>query len=238
MSPPLPSPLSRTQRQPRKKDQVAQRAAMSSDLVAVLLESLHPFVMALLSGQKSHVLPAELRQGSPSEGWVFLEGVFAENGAHFHGKWGLGAPSPPPKFPVHTPGPPLPGRPPPPGIFSKTPTAPQKKGGGRGARGRGGGGGRRGPIYRENEPPFRRKRLRLFSVFSWARWNRNFAIANLRHSPASRPAKLWGFKRGGVPDLDSSVPICPFLSFPDLFGDLPDLCGDFPDLSFSSFSAY
>ena len=54
------------------------------------------------------------------------EGVFAEKGARFRGKCGLG-PSPP------TPGP-------------------------------SGGGGRRGPIYRENEPPFRRKRLRVLIV--------------------------------------------------------------------------
>ena len=47
---------------------------------------------------------------------VKLQGVFAENGAHFHGKWGLGATPPPPQncpyTPLATP-PPLPGRPPP-----------------------------------------------------------------------------------------------------------------------------
>ena len=80
-----------------------------------------------------------------------LEGVFAEKGARFHGKWGLGAPSPPPPFP-NSPYTPWPPRPPPPGFSVKPPPPP---------RGRGvGGGGRRGPIYRENEPLFRRKRLR------------------------------------------------------------------------------
>ena len=95
-----------------------------------------------------------------------VQGVFTEKGARFRGKWGS-APSvnpPPKKFPVHTPAPPLPspGRTPPPwifsktsGIFSKTPTARQEKGGA-GTRGRGGGG--RGPMYRENEHLFRRKR--------------------------------------------------------------------------------
>ena len=76
---------------------------------------------------------------------------FRRKGAHFHGKWGLGAPSPPTsEFPVDTPGPP-----PLSWIFSKTPTAPQEKGGG----GEGSGGWWRGPFYRENEPPFRWKRL-------------------------------------------------------------------------------
>ena len=33
----------------------------------------------------------------------------------------------------------------------------------------------------------------------------------------------------GVPDLDLSVPICPFADFPDfLGGDFADLFGDFP----------
>ena len=69
-----------------------------------------------------------------------FEGVFAEKGARFRGKWGLGAPCPPlPQIPrTH---PPL-LEDPPPGIFSKTPTDPRGKGGGAGARGRGLGGGR------------------------------------------------------------------------------------------------
>ena len=40
---------------------------------------------------------------------------------------------------------------------------------------------------------------------------------------------------GGFSDLDSSVPICPFLSswdFPDFFRDFPGWSGDFPNLSF------
>ena len=71
---------------------------------------------------------------------------------------------PPPKFPVHAPGPPPPPLPPPlledppPRIFSKTPP-PQRKGGGGEGPGVGEGGGWRGPVYRENEPLFRRKRL-------------------------------------------------------------------------------
>ena len=91
--------------------------------------------------------------------------VFAVNGAR------RPRPPPPPKtFPVHTPGPPpspLLEEPPPSfGIFSKTPTARRKgrgrvAGGGGGGRWPGGGGGR-GPIYRENEPLFRRKRLTPF----------------------------------------------------------------------------
>ena len=69
-------------------------------------------------------------------------------------------PPPPPKktspcMPLAPP-PLLEDHPPPfPGIFSKTPTPPQ---GERGAGGWGGGAGQ-GPIYRENEPPSRRKRL-------------------------------------------------------------------------------
>ena len=88
-----------------------------------------------------------------------FKGVFAEKGARFHGKWGLGAPSPPPsKFPVHTlaPAAPSPGRPPPPpGIFSKTPTAPQEKGGGAGPGAGGVGvGGAEAPFTAKTSPFF------------------------------------------------------------------------------------
>ena len=67
-----------------------------------------------------------------------FQGVFAEKGAHFHGKWGLSAPLPPTRTHPSPPPPPTP-----PWDFQR----------GRGA-GVGGGGGR-GPIYCENEPPFR-----------------------------------------------------------------------------------
>ena len=43
--------------------------------------------------------------------------------------------------------------------FSVNPVRPPRRKGGRGRGAGGGGGGGRGPIYRENEPPFRRKRL-------------------------------------------------------------------------------
>ena len=102
---------------------------------------------------------------------IFWEkkGVFAEKGARFCGKWGLGA-LPPPQIPPYTPLA-LPPCPPPPlledpplGFSSKPPPPPKKGGGGRGVGGGGGaegwGGGGRGPIYRENEPLFRRKRLK------------------------------------------------------------------------------
>ena len=89
--------------------------------------------------------------------------VFAEKGARFRREWGSepSAPSPLPS----------PGKDPPPleifsktpWIFSKTPTAPQEKGGG-GGGGPGVGGGGRGPIYRENEPLFRRKLLKTSSI--------------------------------------------------------------------------
>ena len=84
--------------------------------------------------------------------------VFAVNGARCPRR-----PLPPPQKiprtrPWPSPPPPLSWKNPPPGIFSKTPTAPQEKGGGVG-EGPGVGGGDQGPIYRENEPPFRRKRL-------------------------------------------------------------------------------
>ena len=92
--------------------------------------------------------------------------VFAVNGAS------APLPPPPPNSP-YTPlalpplPPPLLGDPPPPGIFSKTPPG-ERGGGGEGpgvgggggeGPGVGGGGGWRGPVYRENEPLFRRKRL-------------------------------------------------------------------------------
>ena len=85
-------------------------------------------------------------------------------GKCFRGKWGLGAPPPPPP---PTPRP----RPGAVGVLLKIPGGGvfQERGGGEGggrARGvcgefggGGGGRGRRGPIYRENEPLFRRKRL-------------------------------------------------------------------------------
>ena len=66
---------------------------------------------------------------------------------------------PPPKFPVHTPGPPPPPLvedPPPPGIFSKTPTARRK---GAGARGRGGGGAE-APFTAKTSPLFGENALR------------------------------------------------------------------------------
>ena len=37
----------------------------------------------------------------------------------------------------------------------------------------------------------------------------------------------------GLPNEDSPVPICPFLSFPESLGIFPILSDDFPDLSFS-----
>ena len=95
--------------------------------------------------------------------FLSFQGVFAEKGARFHGKWGLGPP--PPNHPAPRP------RPPPSpggggvGVLLKIPKGGvvfQERGGDQGcARGNFGGGGerRRGPIYRENEPPFRRKRL-------------------------------------------------------------------------------
>ena len=83
------------------------------------------------------------------------QGVFAEKGAHVHGKWGS-APPPPPKFPIHRLAPPpLLEDPLPLGFSVKPPPPPGERGAG--AR------GRRGPIYRENEPPFRRKRLQPFA---------------------------------------------------------------------------
>ena len=110
-----------------------------------------------------HQLGARLR-GRTATYSVLRKGVVAEKGARFRGKWGLGAPPPPPPL---SPG----------GWSSRTPPPPhppfllgvvfQEKGGGGGGPGvctgnlGGGGRGRRGPIYRENEPPFRRKRLRL-----------------------------------------------------------------------------
>ena len=77
------------------------------------------------------------------------EGVFAEKGARFRGKWGLAPPAPPPPRPLAPAPPPflLGGS----GGFTENP-------GGGGVFQEGG--GRRGPIYRENEPPFRRKRLK------------------------------------------------------------------------------
>ena len=79
------------------------------------------------------------------------QGVFAEKGAHFHGKWGLGAPKSP-----YTPLPPLSWktRPPPPRIFSKTPTAPQEKGGGGRGEGPVGGGGAEAPFTAKTSPLF------------------------------------------------------------------------------------
>ena len=64
----------------------------------------------------------------------------------------------------------------------------------------------------------------------------------------SRAAKRGCFKRGGLPDLDSSFLFCPSLSFFVLFGTFPIFpgfsrfargrSGDFPDSSLFSFSAY
>ena len=78
-------------------------------------------------------------------------------------------PSPPPPNSPYTPGPfSLLEDPPPCWIFSKTPTGPPGERVGGEGPGVGRGGGRRGPIYRENEPRFRRKRLspRFRSTFS------------------------------------------------------------------------
>ena len=87
------------------------------------------------------------------------QGVFAEKGARFHGKWGLGAP-PHPRPLLLAGG----------GGFTENPGGGVFQEGGAGGPARGvhgefgggGGRGRRGPIYRENEPPFRRKRLNPF----------------------------------------------------------------------------
>ena len=49
----------------------------------------------------------------------------------------------------------------------------------------------------------------------------------------SRAAKGGGFQTGGVPDLDLSFLVCPFLSFlglPRFFWDFPDLLGDGPGI--------
>ena len=85
------------------------------------------------------------------------KGVFAEKGARFRGKWGLGPP-PPPKSPytrLALPPRPLSWKtPPPPGIFSKAPTAPQEKGGGGGEGPGVGGGGAEAPFTAKTSPLF------------------------------------------------------------------------------------
>ena len=122
-----------------------------------------------------HSCPIESLRKSPFAIGVQLQrkGVFAEKGARFRGKWGLGPPPPPAPRP----------RPPPfswgaVGVLLKIPGKGGLSGeGGGGARGvceetfifwgGGGEGSPRAPspIYRENEPPFRRKRLR--NCTSW-----------------------------------------------------------------------
>ena len=87
------------------------------------------------------------------------KGVFAEKGARFRGKWGLGAPSPPQKFPVHTPGPPPP-PPPPPGFSVKPPPPPRRGGGGEwpGV----GGGGAEAPFTAKTNPFFGENALKSY----------------------------------------------------------------------------
>ena len=69
-----------------------------------------------------------------------------------------GASAPPPKFPVHTPAPPPPGRtPPPPRDFPAKPHAPGERAAG--ARGRGGGGGAEAPFTAKTSPLFGEKAL-------------------------------------------------------------------------------
>ena len=88
-----------------------------------------------------------------------FKAFFAERGLVFRGKWGLGGPPPPPPAPLS------------PGgrwwVFTENPRGgglSRERGGGEGQRCVrgilffwGGGRGRRGPIYHENEPRFRRK---------------------------------------------------------------------------------
>ena len=92
--------------------------------------------------------------------WAYdqgIQGVFAQKGARFRGKWGLGAPSPPPNSP-YTPLalPPPPALPPlsPPLDFQVSTPAPQKRGGGRGRGVGGGGGGAEGPFTVKTSPFF------------------------------------------------------------------------------------
>ena len=110
---------------------------------------------------------AEIRRCLYIEGRnTSFQGVFAEKGARFRCKWGPRRPSPPsPPTPDPSPRPQPWGR----GGFSENPGGgggSSRRGGGegqgcvRGIWGGGGGGqGRRGPIYRENEPLFRRKHV-------------------------------------------------------------------------------
>ena len=131
-------------------------------------------------------------------------------------------PLPPPQIPVHTPAPPPPPplswkTPPPFGIFSKTPTAPQEKGWGGGeGPGVGGWGGGRGPIYRENERPFRRKHLRtekIKNIRNVQRVRRGSYCLGCRQIAAQQveAEALWG--------------ACP--SFPD-FSSFPHVSALFP----------
>ena len=129
------------------------------------------------------------------------EGVFAEKGARFRGKWGLGAPCPPPPNSPYTPlalPPPALLEDPPPGIVSKTPTAP-----GRG-RGVGGGGGRRGaeaPFTAQTSPFFGENALRAtstcFGGFKWGcRCGGRMAGTHLRYTSNTNqkhPQYCWEF---------------------------------------------
>ena len=123
---------------------------------------------------------------------------FRRKGARFRGKWGL---SPPPPRPL-APAPPfswgavgvllkIAGG----GVF-------QERGGGRAGGGPGvGGRGRRGPIYRENEPHFRRKRLYLsFSGSNLGEFDRIKTLhfqGNTQKNPRVRKnfcPQFWGRK--------------------------------------------
>ena len=102
------------------------------------------------------------------------EGVFAEKGARFRGKWGLGAPFPPnsPYTPLALP-PPLLEDPPPLG-FSVKPRPPRKKGGrGRGAWG--GGGVGEDPFTAKTSPFFGENAFTIspFTVVPVAHQSRN-----------------------------------------------------------------
>ena len=85
------------------------------------------------------------------------KGIFAEKRARFRGKWGLGAPFPPPPSSPYTPLALPPSsllEDPPPGIFSKKPAPPPRRKGGRGRGAGGGRGGAEAPFTAKTSPFF------------------------------------------------------------------------------------